>query len=128
MIDLSGILLEMFLSFAGCPLYLIKLIMSYVSSSLISILLNGGKIEPFHPSRSIRQGDPLSPYLFIMCMEMLGFLISQRCEENLWDPARSSRGGQAFSHLFFADNLVLFAKADCGIVLVFMSYRVKKST
>ena len=86
--------------------------MSCVSSSLISILLNGGKIEPFHPSRGIRQGNPLSPYLFIMCMEVLGFLISRRCEENLWDPIQVSRGGQAFSHLFFADDLVLFAKAD----------------
>ena len=90
----------------------IKLIMSCVSSSSISILLNGGKLEPFHPSRGIRQGDPLSPYLFIMCMEVLGFLILRRCEENLWDPVQASRGGQAFSHLFFADDLVLFAKAD----------------
>ena len=94
------------------PPSLIKLIMSCVSSSSISMLFNGGKLEPFHPSRGIRQGDPLSPYLFIMCMEMLGFLISRRCEENLWDPVRASRGGQAFSHLFFADNLVFFAKAD----------------
>ena len=94
------------------PPSLIKLIMSCVSSSLIAVLLNGGKLEPFHPSRGIRQGDPLSSYLFIMCMEVLGFLISQRCEENLWDLVRVSRGGQAFSHLFFADDLVLFAKAD----------------
>ena len=94
------------------PLSLIKLIMSCVSSSSISVLLNGGKLEPFHPSRGIRQGDPLSPYLFIMCMEVLGFLISRRCEENLWDPVRASRGGQAFSYLFFANNLVLFAKAN----------------
>ncbi|XP_075658714.1 uncharacterized protein LOC142628516 [Castanea sativa] len=46
-----------------------------------------------------------------MCMEVLGFFISRRCEENLWDPVRASRGGQAFSHLFFANDLVLFAKA-----------------
>ena len=86
--------------------------MNCVSSSSISILLNGGKIEPFHPSKGIRQEDPLSPYLFIMCMEVLGFLISRRCEENLWHPVRASRGGQTFSHLFFADDLVLFAKVD----------------
>ena len=93
------------------PPSLIKLIMSCVSSSSVSILLNGGKLEPFHPSRGIRQGDPLSPYLFIMCMVVLGFLISWRCEENLWDLVQASRGGQAFSYIFFADDLVLFAKA-----------------
>ncbi|XP_075649704.1 uncharacterized protein LOC142620183 [Castanea sativa] len=47
-----------------------------------------------------------------MCMEVLGFLISLRCEEKLWDLAHASRGGLAFSHLFFADDLVLFAKAN----------------
>lgn len=66
------------------PPPLIKLIMSCVLSSSISILLSGGKLEPFHPSRGIRQGDPLSLYLFIMCMEILGFLISEKCEEKLW--------------------------------------------
>lgn len=86
--------------------------MSCVSSSSISILLNGGKLEPFQPSRGIKQEDPLSSYLFIMCMEVLGFLISGRCEEKLWDLVRASRGGPAFSHLFFADDLLLFAKAD----------------
>ena len=86
--------------------------MSCVSSSSILILLNGGKLEPFQPSRGIKQGDLLSPYLFIMCMEVLGFLISGRCEEKLWDPVRALRGGLAFPYLIFADNLVLFAKAD----------------
>ncbi|XP_075650954.1 uncharacterized protein LOC142621553 [Castanea sativa] len=45
-------------------------------------------------------------------MEVLGAFISEKCEAKLWDPIVASRGGLAFSHLFFADNLVLFAKAD----------------
>jgi len=65
------------------PPSMIKLIMSCISSSSVSILFKGGKLEPFRPLRGIRQGDPLSPYLFIMCMEMLGFLISRKCEEKL---------------------------------------------
>ena len=94
------------------PQALIKLILSCISSSSISILFNGGKLEPFLPSRGIRQRDPLSPYLFILCMEMLGFLILGKCKEKLWDLMRASRNGPAFSHLFFADDLVLFAKVD----------------
>ncbi|XP_075654894.1 uncharacterized protein LOC142625070 [Castanea sativa] len=91
---------------------LTKLILSCISTSSISVLLNGGKLESFLPSRGIRQGDPLSPYLFIMCIEMLGFLIDLKSEEKLWDPVKASRNGPAFSHLFFADDLVLFAKAN----------------
>ena len=94
------------------PRQLVKLIMSCVSSSSISVLFNGGKLDPFLPSRGIRQGDPMSPYLFILCMEMLGYLITEKCEAKLWDPVKASRNGPAFSHLFFADDLVLFAKAD----------------
>ena len=45
-------------------------------------------------------------------MEVLGALISKKCEAKLWDPVVASRGGLAFSHLFFPNDLVLFAKAD----------------
>ena len=67
-------------------------------------------LDPFQPSWGIKQGDPLSPYLFILCMEVLSASIVEKCEE--WDLVRASRGGIAFSHLFFANDLVLFAKAN----------------
>lgn len=86
--------------------------MSRVSTSSISILCNGGALDPLLPSRGIRQGDHLSLYLFILCMEVLGALISENCNSNLWDPVKVTQGGLAFSHLFFANDLVLFAKAD----------------
>ena len=94
------------------PDNLIELIMSCVSTVSTSLLFNGGCLESFHPSRGIRQGDPLSPYLFILCMEFLGHLIKEKCVTKLWSPVKSSRSGPSFSHLFFADDLVLFASAD----------------
>ena len=94
------------------PSHLISLIMSYVSTSSISVLYNGGALEPFLPSKGIRQRDPLSPYLFILCKEVLGVLITEKCDAKLWDLISASKGGLAFSHLFFANDLILFVKAD----------------
>ena len=45
-------------------------------------------------------------------MEILGALILDKCDDNLWDPISASRGGVVFSHIFFANDLVLFAKVD----------------
>ena len=92
------------------PKHLISLIMSCVSSTTISVLFNGSGLDPFQPSWGIKQGDPLSLYLFILCMEVLSAFTVEKCEE--WDLVRASRGGIAFSHLFFADDLVLFAKEN----------------
>ena len=94
------------------PKNLIKLIMSCVTSVSASLLFNGGSLDPFLPSRGIRQGDPLSPYLFIICMEFLGHLIEGKCAAKLWKPIKASQSGPVFSHLFFADDLVLFGSAN----------------
>ena len=94
------------------PNHLAFLIMSCVSTSSIYVLYNGGALEPFLPLSGIRQGYPLSLYLFILCMEVLGALITKKCDVKLWDSIKASRGGLAFSHLFFADDLILFVKAN----------------
>lgn len=97
---------------ANFPSNLIQLIMSCVSSATTLILFNGGALEPFLPSRGIRQEDPLSPYLFILCMEVLGRIIEEKCFNKLWCPIKASTSGPTFSHLFFADDLFLFVKVD----------------
>ena len=59
---------------ANLPADLIDIIMSCVSIVPTSILVNGEALDPIYPSRGIRKGDPLSPYLFILCMDFLGQL------------------------------------------------------
>ena len=66
------------------PADLIDIIMSCISTISTSILFNGEAFDPIYPSRGIRQGDPLSPYLFILCMEFLGQLIEEKCNAKLW--------------------------------------------
>ena len=75
---------------ANFPHNLVNLIISCVSSVSTSVLFNGGSVEPIFPSRGIRQGDPLSPYLFILCMEVFGHLIEDKCNEKWWVPVKSS--------------------------------------
>lgn len=94
------------------PKTLIEIVMSCVSTVTTSILFNGGFLDDFCPTRGIRQRDPQSSCLFILCMDYLGQLIEEKCEARCWTSAKASRGRPTFSHLFFADNLVLFAKID----------------
>jgi hypothetical protein len=72
------------LLFFNFPSHPVRLIMDCVSSSTISILFNGGRMEEFSPSRGIRQADPLSPYLFILCMEYLSLRIFEACQNKNW--------------------------------------------
>ena len=58
--------------------------MSYVTTVSTSILFNGEVLDLIFPSRGIRQGDHLSPYLFIICMDFLGQLIEEKCNMKMW--------------------------------------------
>lgn len=62
--------------------------------------------------RGIRRGDPLSPYLFIICTEYLPLLISDAIQRKRWHPIQISKNGPLISHPFFADDVILFAKTD----------------
>ena len=80
------------------PEDLIDLIMSCVISVSTSILFNGEALDPIYPAKGIRQGDPLSPYLFILCMDFLGQLIEEKCNKKLRQVVKASQSGLAFSH------------------------------
>uniref|UniRef100_A0A151UFK2 Ribonuclease H protein At1g65750 family n=1 Tax=Cajanus cajan TaxID=3821 RepID=A0A151UFK2_CAJCA len=75
----------------------------------------------FSPSHGIRQGDPISPYLFVLCMERLFQLITSTVESQQWRPIKLSRDGPLLSHLAFADDLILFAEATSDQVEVIQS-------
>ncbi|XP_061376344.1 uncharacterized protein LOC133318374 [Gastrolobium bilobum] len=94
------------------PDKLSKLIMAAVTSPETNIIWNGKLTEEFQPSRGVRQGDPISPYLFVLAMEKLSHIIDTVVNENLWKPIRAGKGGPKISHLLFADDLMLFLEAS----------------
>lgn len=63
------------LSDFGFPHATVSLIMQCVTASSLTILWNGNRLPSFCPTRGIRQGDPLSPHLFVLCMEKLSLAI-----------------------------------------------------
>ncbi|XP_027348302.1 uncharacterized protein LOC113859820 [Abrus precatorius] len=67
---------------------------------------------PFNPSRGARQGDPLAPFLFVLCMEKLPMLIWDKVNNETWKPIKISRGRPTIFHLFFANDCLFFAKAS----------------
>jgi len=77
-----------------------------------SVIVNNEPIGPIIPGRGLRQGDPLYPYLFIMCAEGLSLLIRDAEIRGTISRTRICRGAPAISHLLFADDCFLFFRAD----------------
>ena len=85
------------------------------STVTFSILIKGGPSGFFRSSRGLRQGDPLSPYLFLFAMEALSQLLS--CARNGGSISRFRVGGRGrerliVSHHLFADDTLIFCDAD----------------
>jgi hypothetical protein len=89
----------------------IHLIMTCVRIVSYSVLANGTPYGRFTPSRGIRQGDLLSPYLFILCAEGLSHLLNKAEFEGRITGLPLSRGGIRLNHMFFADDSLLFCSA-----------------
>ena len=88
-----------------------SLIMRCVSSVSYSVKINGKPKGHIIPTRGLRQGDPLSPYLFLLCAEVLSALIKKAVDNGEMEGLSICRNGLKISHIFFADDNIIFCKA-----------------
>eukprot|EP00253_Pinus_taeda_P007884 PITA_07884 len=82
----------------------VRWVMALVTTSSFSILVNGSPSYIFIPSRGVRQGDPLSPFLFILMMERLGRSIKHAKAMGKIKGLQLSKNGQAPTHQQFVDD------------------------
>ena len=100
--------LEKIMHHLGLDEKLIHIIMSCLKSVSYSVLLNGQPMGSIKPLRSLRQGDLLSPYLFLLCALGLQSLIQKAKVNDDIKGVAICRNGPRVSYLFFADDSVLF--------------------
>ena len=83
-----------------------------ISSVSFEVLVNGGKTDHFKPSRGLRQGDPLSSYLFILGQEVLSRILDYELAQNNISGIKASIRGPSISHVMYADDIIMFSKAS----------------
>ncbi|XP_022873326.1 uncharacterized protein LOC111392262 [Olea europaea var. sylvestris] len=93
------------------PSRFVHWVMEYVTSTSYSIALNGTSHGFFKGRKGLRQGDPLSPFLFVLCIEYLSRLLKAATDDNDFN-FHPKCGSQKITHLAFTDDLMLFATGD----------------
>lgn len=91
----------------------VDLIYRCIFSVQYAVTVNGRLSEYFQPGRGLRQGDPLSPYLFFICTEGFSTILKLAKRDGLIKGARVCSGGSRVTHLlFFVDDSIIFGDTN----------------
>ena len=104
--------LEAILLRLGFSMSFTRLIMKCVSSVRFTVKVNGTLLPFFTPSRGLRQGDPYSPFLFLICVEGFTSLMNYFGGNFIDRGIRVSFRSPWVNHLLFADDSLIFIKAN----------------
>ncbi|GJR72598.1 putative RNA-directed DNA polymerase [Tanacetum coccineum] len=87
-----------------------KWVENCLNSSSMSILVNGSPTEEFTLERGVRQGDPLSPFLFILTAEGLNALVSEAVAKGIFKGLVIGSDRVVVLHLQYADDMIFFGE------------------
>ncbi|XP_019241491.1 PREDICTED: uncharacterized protein LOC109221464 [Nicotiana attenuata] len=109
--SVEWIFLQQVMEEIGFPTGFIKWIMECIKTVSYSVLVNGEPTEPFEAAKGLRQGDPISLFLFAIVMEYLSRSLAELGKEAKFQyHPRCKKLG--ITHMSFADDLLLFARGD----------------
>ncbi|XP_022032624.1 uncharacterized protein LOC110933726 [Helianthus annuus] len=91
-----------------------------ITTTSFSLSVNGNVHGYFKGKRGLRQGDPMSPYLFTMVMEVLTLILNKAAELDSSFRFHNKCEKQMIIKVCFADDLFLFTRGDVGSVKVVM--------
>lgn len=74
------------------------------------MIVNGSHTKEFDISKGVRQGDPLSPFLFIIAMEGLNVALKAAIEKGIFKGIKIPENGPLISHLFYADDALFIGE------------------
>nr|GEZ44704.1 hypothetical protein [Tanacetum cinerariifolium] len=97
---------------------MISWIMEYVTTTSYSICINGSLHGYFHGKRGLRQGDPLSPYLFTLVMEILTLMLKRKVEESGLFTYHRDCSNLNLINLCFTDYLFIFSYEDVQSITI----------
>ncbi|KAJ0864335.1 putative RNA-directed DNA polymerase [Helianthus annuus] len=97
-------------------------VMATLQSARASVLVNGSPTREFDCSRGLRQGDPLSPFLFVIVMEALSGIMKKAVSVGLFNGIKISNEGTSLSHLMYADDVIFIG--DWSLSNIFNLRRV----
>ncbi|XP_016206848.1 uncharacterized protein LOC107647266 [Arachis ipaensis] len=83
----------------------------------MSVLINGALSKPFKMERGLRQGDPLSPFLIILVVDVLHRMVGEAVRNGRISPLLVGRDKIELSHLQFADDTILFCPPEIETIL-----------